>query len=91
MEQQLKLLENIYFKEHDDTEWRRWSFTDGCPTGREYSVYIKPEKYSSLDELTQYLNSYIVAIYEVHIQPVAIKADIKDMNTHKVEQILLVK
>lgn len=91
MEHQVKLLKNIYFKEPDDIEWRRWSFTDGCPTGREYAIYVKPTAYSSLSNLVECLNSYIVAIYEVPIQPVAIKAEIEDMNTHKIEQILLVK
>lgn len=91
MEHQSKLLKNIYFKEQDDTEWRRWSFTDGCPTGREYAIYVKPEAYRSLEELASHLNSCIVAIYEVPIQPVAIKAEIEDMNTHKIEQILIVK
>lgn len=91
MEHQVKLLKNIYFKEPDDIEWRRWSFTDGCPTGREYAIYVKSDEYRSLKELTECLNACIVATYEIPIQPVAIKAEVEDMNTHKIEQILLEK
>lgn len=83
------LMSDIFYKEKIEDDWQRWSYTDGCPTGREYSVYIRENVTPNLGDITEYLNSYVTCIYEKHINPVIIKFDLTNLENQETTQVLL--
>lgn len=85
----LVLMSDIYYQESTDADWIRWSFTDGCPTGREYSIYLQENVVPLLSNITDYLNSCITCIYEKHINPVAIKFNLTNIETKEITHVLI--
>lgn len=65
------LLTDIYYKNTVDDEWHLWSYTDGCPTGREYNIWFNEN--ISFESVKDALNECIVCILEKKIDPYSIK------------------
>ena len=69
---------DIYFKEEGDADWRRWSYTDGDPTGREYNCWLPAGVTLDIKSLANLMNENVCAIYEKKIQPISLKFNVRE-------------
>ena len=77
MKRRQYLMTDIYYRNKDDDKWYFWSYTDGDPTGREYTAWYPEDMPPLLDKIVEYLNSHIVCIYEKTINPVELKFNLR--------------
>jgi hypothetical protein len=77
MKRRQYLMTNICYRNEGDDKWYFWSYTDGDPTGREYTAWYPEDMPPLLDKIVEYLNSYIVCIYEKTINPVELKFNLR--------------
>ena len=72
LKEQRYLLTDIYYKNSEEEEWKRWSYTDGDPTGREYTLWYNSNDIT-IEKVVAALNECITCILEKPIDPYAIK------------------